>query len=123
MKAIKTLLFVIPLFGTISRAQDTFGPGPYTETNPCGIYNKENIGSRHPIQYTSIRECDVAWEKRVWRDIDMREKQNQPLYFPLEYNVCRTSLFQTITRQILNGNIIAFKDDEFLILFLNSPGS
>jgi hypothetical protein len=82
---------------------DRFEPGPPT-ANPCDIYDKQNIGNRRPINYTSLREGDVAWEKRVWRDIDMREKQNQPLYYPLEYNACRSSLFQTITRQILNGN-------------------
>jgi len=90
-------------------------PKPIKPVNPCDIYDKQNIGNRRPINYTSLREGDVAWEKRVWRDIDMREKQNQPLYYPLEYNACRSSLFQTITRQILNGNIIAFKDEDFLI--------
>lgn len=92
--------------------QTVFGP---SSGNPCGIYDKENIGSRRAIQYTSLREADVAWEKRVWRDIDLRERQNLPLYYPLEFNPCRSSLFQTITRQILNGNIVAFKDEEFLV--------
>lgn len=118
MKSIKTLLIAIPLvaISALLKAQDTFGPTTYptSQINPCGVHDK-NVGDRGAVNYTSLRECDVAWEKRVWRDIDMREKQNQPLYYPLEYNVCRTSLFQTITRQILNGNIVAFKDDEFLI--------
>ncbi len=113
MKAINLLLFSIYVITNVSRAQDILNPPKYS-VNPCGVYDK-NVGSRNVINYTSLRESDVAWEKRVWRDIDMREKQNQPLYFPIEYNACRTSLFQTITRQILNGNIIAFKDDEFLI--------
>ena len=87
---------------TLLKAQDTFNPPPYpnTQTNPCGVHNKD-IGNRRAISYTYTRESDVAWEKRVWRDIDMREKQNQPLYYPLEYNACRSSLFQTITKQIL----------------------
>ena len=88
-------------------------PGPVSD--PCDIYNKENIGSRKPIQYTSLRECDVMWEKRIWRDIDMREKQNLPLYFPVEYNRCRSSLFQTIARNVLAGNIMAFADEDFMI--------
>lgn len=79
-----------------------------------GIYEKENIGSRRPVAYTHLREGDVMWEKRIWREIDLREKQNQPLYFPLEYSPGRTSLIQVLTRQILNGNIIAFKDEEFI---------
>jgi gliding motility associated protien GldN len=117
MKTYTTLLYAI-LFITLNTrifSQTIFEPGPPTGANPCGVYDKENIGNRRPINYTSLREGDVAWEKRVWRDIDMREKQNQPLYYPLEYNACRTSLFQTITRQILIGNIIAFKDEDFLI--------
>ncbi len=90
-----------------------FEPSPLV--NPCGIYQKENIGNRRPIAYTYLRESDVMWEKRVWREIDMREKQNQPLYFPIEYTTCRTSLIQALTKQILKGNIIAFKDEEFTV--------
>jgi hypothetical protein len=106
---------LLATFGNaILSAQTTLEPGPYVNPDPCGVHDK-HVGERRAINYTSLRECDVAWEKRVWRDIDMREKQNQPLYYPIEFNACRTSLFQTITRQILNGNIVAFKDDDFLI--------
>lgn len=117
MKTYTTLLFALLCIAKISTAHagDSLKDKPIKPTNPCDIYDKQNIGNRRPINYTSLREGDVAWEKRVWRDIDMREKQNQPLYYPLEYNACRSSLFQTITRQILNGNIIAFKDEDFLI--------
>ncbi len=117
MKTYTSLLFALLCIAKIStvHAEDSLKPKPIKPTNPCDIYDKQNIGNRRPINYTSLREGDVAWEKRVWRDIDMREKQNQPLYYPLEYNACRSSLFQTITRQILNGTIIAFKDEDFLI--------
>lgn len=118
MKTVKIIL-IISLLPIILRAQDTFIPGPYSNPDPCGVHDK-NVGNRKPISYTSLREGDVAWEKRVWRDIDMREKQNQSLYYPIEYNACRSSLFQTITRQVLNGNIVAFKDEEFLILYNDS---
>lgn len=96
------------------KAQDILNPPNYNTATPCGIYEK-NIEERRPIPYTYLRESDVMWQKRVWRDIDLRERQNQALYYPIENLPCRTSLFQTISRQILNGNIIAFKDEEFLI--------
>lgn len=83
--------------------------------NPCGMFHKENIENRRPVPYTSLREADVAWEKRIWRDIDMRERQNQQFYYPLEFNPCRTSLMQALTKNILNGNIIAFADEEFMV--------
>ena len=118
MKTTKTLWIAISLIAinALLKAQDTFKPPiyPNAQINPCGVYDK-HVGDRRAINYTSLRESDVAWEKRVWRDIDMREKQNQPLYYPIEHNACRSSLFQTITRQILNENIIAFKDEEFLV--------
>lgn len=88
--------------------------------NPGGVFNKENIGSRRYVPYTHLRECDVSWQKRVWRDIDMREKQNQPLYYPIEPNTCRTSLFQAITKQILTNNLTAYGDEEFLIPYETS---
>jgi gliding motility associated protien GldN len=117
MKTYANLILAILYITRLSATHpgDSLKPKPIKPVNPCDIYDKQNIGSRRPINYTSLREGDVAWEKRVWRDIDMRDKQNQPLYYPLEYNACRSSLFQTITRQILNGNIIAFKDEDFLI--------
>lgn len=122
MKTYTTLLFALLSIAKVStvHAGDTLKDKIIKPSNPCDIYDKQNIDNRLPINYTSLRESDVAWEKRVWRDIDMREKQNQPLYYPLEYNACRTSLFQTITRQILNGNIIAFKDEDFLIPYNDS---
>lgn len=122
MKTYTHLLFALLCIAKVStvHAGDSLKNKPIKPTNPCDVYDKQNIGNRRPINYTSLREGDVAWEKRVWRDIDMREKQNQPLYYPLEYNACRTSLFQTITRQILNGNIIAFKDEDFLIPYNDS---
>jgi len=37
---------------------------------------------KRPVPYPTVREADVVWSKRVWRVIDMREKQNLPLYYP-----------------------------------------
>jgi len=122
MKTYANLILAILYITRLSATHpgDSLKPKPIKPTNPCDVYDKQNIGNRRPINYTGLREGDVAWEKRVWRDIDLREKQNQPLYYPLEYNACRSSLFQTITRQILIGNIIAFKDEDFLIPYNDS---
>lgn len=114
MKSLTLLLFSITLRLTIIGQTEEGGvlhPGKY----PCGIHEKENPINKRPIEYTYLRETDVTWEKRVWREINMREKLNQPFYFPLEDNPCRTSLFQALSRNILNGNILAFADEEFLI--------
>lgn len=35
---------------------------------------KENTPTRRVVPYTHVREADVMWHKRIWREIDLREK-------------------------------------------------
>ena len=88
-----------------------FQPGDYMD----GIITKENSINRRFIPYTYLREADVQFQKRVWRSIDMREKINQPLYYPTEFVTSRISFLQVITKYIMTDEIIAFQDEEFLI--------
>lgn len=103
------IVAVLALSITSASAQ-VFTPGQYRD----GIYDKDNTINRKFIPYTYLREGDVQWSKRVWREIDMREKINHPLYFPIEPVNGRTSLFQLLAKSILKDEIIAFADDEFL---------
>ncbi len=112
MKNLKSLIFVAIIAFTainIHAQPGVFQPGDYRD----GIYDKENSTNRRFIPYTHLREADVSWEKRVWRRIDMREKQNQQLYYPTEIVVSRISLIQVLLKYILIGEIKAFKDEEF----------
>lgn len=101
---------------TVNAQQSIFQPGDYKD----GIYDKENAVNRRFIPYTYLREGDVIWEKRVWRTVDIREKINQTLYFPIEPNVSRISILQLLVKYILSGQIIAFNDEEFLIPYEKS---
>ncbi|HWY38465.1 MAG TPA: gliding motility protein GldN [Bacteroidia bacterium] len=94
----------------VSQVGSVFQPGDYRD----GIYDKENSVNRRFIPYTFLRQADVMWEKRVWRDIDLREKINQPLYYPIEDVDGRTSLLQSLKKALFRGEIIAFGDEEFL---------
>jgi gliding motility associated protien GldN len=46
------------------------------------VYDKEHIPKKDPVPYPFIRESDVMYEKTVWRMLNLREKMNQPLYYP-----------------------------------------
>lgn len=105
--AVFLLIFSVNLF---SQVGTVFQPGDYRD----GVYTKENSVNRRIIPYTFLREADVQWSKRIWRVIDLREKINQPLYYPIEDVNGRTSLIQTLKKSIMRGELIGFTDEEFL---------
>jgi len=111
-KAIHILIVAIICAAFNVNAQPgVFQPGDYKD----GIYDKENANNRRFIPYTHLREGDVVWEKRVWRELDMREKQNHQLYYPILPVNGRISLMQLLSKYILSGQVIAFSDEEFLV--------
>jgi gliding motility associated protien GldN len=66
-----------------------------------------------------LREADVLWKKRVWEEIDLRQKMNYPLLYPLKDLKGRKSLWQVIIKGVEDGNLTAYStgpdgaDDEF----------
>lgn len=78
---------------------------------------KENTPTRRVVPYTHVREQDVMWHRRIWREIDLREKINHPLYYPTEKIDDRKSLFDVIKDAVLKGELTAYasQDDEFNI--------
>lgn len=82
--------------------------------DPCKV---NRIQRPFPVSYASLREADVMWSKRTWRVLDLREKLNEPMYYPTEPKVCLMSLFDVLKCAVLEGNLTAFAnpvfDDEF----------
>ncbi|MCB0379725.1 MAG: gliding motility protein GldN [Flavobacteriales bacterium] len=78
---------------------------------------KENTPTRRVVPYTHVREADVMWHRRIWRVIDLREKINQPLYYPIQKIQDRKSLFDVLKEGVLEGTITAYSDadDEFTV--------
>ena len=60
-----------------------------------------------------IDERDVMWHRRLWREIDLKEKNNQLLYFPKEKADC--SFYDILFSNLKKGYIKAYhpKDDHF----------
>lgn len=85
-----------------------------------GAYIKQHNLTKQVIPYPHLREADVMWAKRIWQVIDLREKMNHPLYYPLEPIEDRKCLFDVIRHAALvEGSITAYglgptnDDDEF----------
>ena len=86
----------------------------YPPDSMASSVKKEKTINKQIIPYTYLREADVQWQKTIWRVIDLREKINLPLYYPITDMGSRVSLFQVLKKGILNNEIMAFNDDEFL---------
>ena len=80
-----------------------------------GIYAKEHVPSRKPVPYKFLREADVMWSKRIWRVIDLGEKINQPLYYPITPIGDRMSLIDLLLWGINTEGLTAYNtiDDRF----------
>jgi gliding motility associated protien GldN len=111
-KAIFLVFISIFFFGIRlnSRAQVLEGPPR------DGVYDKTAIKQMQPIPYSPLREADVIWSKRLWRVIDMREKINQPFYFPMTPQNGWESFVQIIMDALKEGTIQAYSElsDQFL---------
>jgi gliding motility associated protien GldN len=112
MKTLKSIFLFIVILSMNSFAQDPPDGGALKPPKyPDGIYTKENTRTRRAIPYTTLREADVMWSKRVWRAIDLKEKINHPLYYPEVPSNDRKSLFDVIKEAaITNGTLSCFDD-------------
>ncbi|WP_448701126.1 gliding motility protein GldN [Mucilaginibacter sp. AW1-3] len=47
-----------------------------------GYYVKNAISTAKPTKYAALREADIVFSKRIWREIDLRERMNQYMVSP-----------------------------------------
>jgi gliding motility associated protien GldN len=81
-----------------------------------GAYKRSDTFQKKPMPLPMVREADVFWSKMVWRIIDLREKINQPLYFPTTEVDGITSLSALLLKGIETQQLIAYdarNDDDF----------
>jgi gliding motility associated protien GldN len=67
-----------------------------------GYYKMTNIKNKKVTPYASLRESDVVFRKRVWREIDLREKVNAYLGSP------KARLIDVLMDAIMAGELTAY---------------
>lgn len=96
----------------------TLVAGSQTSTVLDGAYVQEHNPTRKVVPYPHLRQADVMWSKRIWEYIDLKQKMNHSLYFPLEKSENRYSLWDVIFEALGEGSLTAYDlgavfDDEF----------
>ncbi len=82
-----------------------------------GVYDKTAIQQMQPIGDTYLREADIVWTRRIWRLLDLREKMNQPFYFPERPQNGWRSFVTILMDGLKEGTITAYSplSDQFLV--------
>lgn len=114
MKAVRHLATLICVLAVALSAE------AQTQTVLDGAYVKETNLTKRVIPYPSLREADVMYVRRIWQDIDLRQKINQMFYFPVDPIEDRKNLFDVIRYALeVEGSLTAYgtgpagDDDEF----------
>ncbi|RMA66538.1 type IX secretion system ring subunit PorN/GldN [Ulvibacter antarcticus] len=69
-----------------------------------------------PLPYGYVDERDVLWSKTTWEIIDLDERVNFPLYYPIDTNNIgaeRRSLYDVLVKNIKNGKIDGVYADSY----------
>ena len=113
---------VLALFSVFMLTQMSFAQSNLLNAkSPSEIGKKtaaqEESDNDKPLQYGYVADRDVLMGKMVWEIIDLDERINFPLYFPIDtanIGKDRRSLFDVLIKEIKNGRITeVYYDDYF----------
>ena len=98
----------------------------YAQANLLNAKTPEDIGKKTPAQlisdndkplpYGYVHDRDVLMGKTIWEFVDVDERINFPLYYPIDTAFVgkeRRSLFDVLVKNIKNGNIKEVYGDDY----------
>ncbi|MFV0539937.1 MAG: gliding motility protein GldN [Aestuariibaculum sp.] len=77
---------------------------------------QKRIDSDKPLEYGYVDDRDILFSKMVWEKIDLDERVNFPLYYPVDTNNIgrdRRSLYDVLMKNIKNGRIKHIYSDSY----------
>ena len=118
MNARNFLIVVICITGSmVSFAQSNLLNAKFPEE--IGLKSTDQIiaDNEKPLEYGYVDDRDILMGKMTWEIIDLSERINFPLYFPVDtanIGSNRRSLYDVLTKAIRNGDITdVFSDSYF----------
>ncbi len=100
--------------------------GSFAQANILNAKKPEEIGVRtedqkkidndKPLEYGYVDDRDIMWSKMVWEVVDLDERANFPLYYPIDTNNIgnnRRSLYDVLMTNVQKGEIENIYDDSY----------
>jgi gliding motility associated protien GldN len=102
------------------------GFGSFAQANILNAKQPQEIGVRteeqkkldndQPLEYGYVDDRDIMWSKMVWEIVDLDERANFPLYYPIDTNNIgnnRRSLYDVLMTSVNKGDIKNIYDDSY----------
>lgn len=111
---------------TTTENEAAAAPAPETDTLPIKQIKKSlrpdeavetsALNDRVPLPYEHLRADDAVYRHKIWREIDGREKMNQPFMYSADENTGNQRFISILLTAIQNDSITVFDagaDDRF----------
>jgi gliding motility associated protien GldN len=116
----RKVLFLIAIFVGISLSSEGLKAQILDDRPVDGLFADDGTIDKDPMPFPSIRKADVMWKKRVWREIDFRQKMNHAFYYPVVPHNNWRNFITVVLDGLRENKFIAYDaqnnpTDEFLV--------
>ncbi len=80
---------------------------------PDGMIDRVENRVNRTMEWHTIREIDIAYKRRLWRRLDVKEKQNMPFIYEGDEYTGGGAFIEILIDAVKRGKIRAFQDDRF----------
>ena len=118
MMSIKRFIFVscFALMGFTAFAQNNILNAETPQEMYAQTPEQKLLDHDKPLEYGYVDNRDVLWGKNVWEVVDLDERVNFPLYYPIDTNNIgsdRRSLYDVLLTAATEGKIDLYSDSYF----------
>ncbi len=103
-------------YGNVPIRVDSTGTSDTTikkSLRPDDAFDKSFIMERTPLPYEHLRWDDALFAEKIWRELDLREKLNQPFRYDAEDDNGSQIFINMLLKVVRSGEVTAFADDRF----------
>ena len=116
----KKLIIILSAMAMLAGFGSSSSHAQILDSHPTDGLFEDGSGfiNMRPVPYPPFRKADLMWQKRLWREVDFREKINQYFYYPIEPHNHWRSFITIISDALKEGSITAYDisaTDEFLV--------